>query len=110
MTAATRPRGTVRCQECSSTHEAIFSHASAHGGRDVYAVVCSADGLTDYYTDDVVDLDAPPVFGVVSRDATREVVFSSEDRAAAIAYHQTLGVDGGEFAVYELDADDRGDR
>lgn len=45
----------VRCFECGQRHPAEFSHVSQHGGQDVYAVVCDVDGLTDYYTAEVVE-------------------------------------------------------
>jgi hypothetical protein len=45
----------VRCHECGDWHPAEFSHVGGYARRvDVYAVVC-VDGLTDYYTADVVE-------------------------------------------------------
>jgi hypothetical protein len=47
-------RGTVSCHSCGATHQAEYSHNSPHNGQPVYAVVCTVDWLTDYYTSDVV--------------------------------------------------------
>jgi hypothetical protein len=44
----------VDCRECEQEHEAEFSHVARWGGANVYAVVCTRDGLTDYYTEEVV--------------------------------------------------------
>lgn len=40
----------VRCDECDELHPAEYSHESIHGQGPIYAVVCTRDGLTDYYT------------------------------------------------------------
>lgn len=40
----------VTCDNCGSRHEATPSHQGTHGEGQIYAVVCTADNLTDYYT------------------------------------------------------------
>jgi hypothetical protein len=46
----------VRCHECGDWHPAEFSHVGGYSRPvDVYAVVCTVDGLTDYYTTDGVE-------------------------------------------------------
>lgn len=49
--------GRVRCDvgACPLTHEACYSHEGRFGEGPVYAVVCT-DGLTTWYTLEVVDL------------------------------------------------------
>ena len=42
--------GTVQCDECEQIHPATYSHGGRFGEGPIYAVVCTADGLTDYYT------------------------------------------------------------
>jgi hypothetical protein len=42
--------GKVQCEECSQWHPAEFSHFSIHGDEPVFAVVCTEDWLTAYYT------------------------------------------------------------
>jgi hypothetical protein len=42
--------GTVLCENCDSAHPAEYSHESPYGGHDVFAVVCTVDWLTSYYT------------------------------------------------------------
>lgn len=40
----------VTCHECGRTHPAEYSHEGRYGEGPIYAVVCDADHLTDYYT------------------------------------------------------------
>lgn len=44
----------VQCQECGANHEANYSHEGRFGEGPIYAVICTVDGLTDYYTTEVV--------------------------------------------------------
>ena len=53
--------GSVYCDICGKRHEAVFTHISQfgpNGGDLCFAVVCTTkdDGLTDWYTQEVVDL------------------------------------------------------
>lgn len=61
------------CDRCGETHPAYPSHEGRYGEGQIYAVVCEADGLTDYYTGELVrevtapgdekqtiELDCPP--------------------------------------------------
>lgn len=45
---------TVACHTCGDTHPAEYSHKSPYGGHAVYAVVCTLDYLTDYYTEEAI--------------------------------------------------------
>lgn len=47
MTEITRH---VICDECGQRHIAEESHEGQHGEGTIYAVVCTVDWLTDYYT------------------------------------------------------------
>jgi hypothetical protein len=46
---------TVVCFQCEARHEAEYSHEGRFGEGPIYAVVCTEDGLTDYYTTEVVE-------------------------------------------------------
>lgn len=51
MTNTEKPRKeTVVCYECGGKHEATYSHEGRFGEGPIYAVVCTVDWLTDYYT------------------------------------------------------------
>lgn len=43
--------GIVLCDECGEPHPAHYSHEGQFGEGAIYAVVCTADLLTDYYTE-----------------------------------------------------------
>lgn len=43
-------RGPVTCWHCEQPHEAEYSHEGRFGEGPIFAVVCTVDGLTDYYT------------------------------------------------------------
>jgi hypothetical protein len=43
------------CDVCGRSHEAVYSHEGRFGEGPIYAVVCT-DGLTSYYTLDLVVL------------------------------------------------------
>lgn len=47
--AAPAASGAVVCDSCGATHEATYSHEGSYGEGAIYAVVCPADYLTDYY-------------------------------------------------------------
>jgi len=38
------------CDECGQLHEATYSHEGQWGEGPIYAVVCTQDWLTSYYT------------------------------------------------------------
>jgi hypothetical protein len=38
------------CDECEQQHPAYYSHEGRFGEGPIYAVVCTVDDLTDYYT------------------------------------------------------------
>jgi hypothetical protein len=38
------------CDNCGEPHMATYSHEGNFGEGPIYAVVCTADQLTDYYT------------------------------------------------------------
>lgn len=40
----------VFCENCGNDHVAEYSHEGRYGEGPIYAVVCDADNLTDYYT------------------------------------------------------------
>lgn len=40
----------VVCHECGAEHLGTYSHLGQYGEGPIYAVVCTADDLTDYYT------------------------------------------------------------
>lgn len=40
----------VTCDHCGAVHQAEFSHDGLHGEGPIFAVVCTVDQLTDYYT------------------------------------------------------------
>lgn len=40
----------VACFECHETHVGEYSHEGRYGEGPIYAVVCTRDHLTDYYT------------------------------------------------------------
>lgn len=43
------------CPDCeSTTHEAVYSHEGRYGEGPIYAVVCTRDWLTGYFTTEVV--------------------------------------------------------
>jgi hypothetical protein len=44
------PTGHVTCDHCGERHQATYSHEGRFGEGALYAVVCTADGMTDYYT------------------------------------------------------------
>jgi hypothetical protein len=44
----------VTCQECGQVHIAEYSHEGRFNEGPIYAVVCTQDNLTDYYTSEVV--------------------------------------------------------
>lgn len=44
------PKHTVCCHQCGNEHPAEYSHEGRHGEGPIYAVVCTLDHLTDYYT------------------------------------------------------------
>ena len=48
--SATPPNGTVECDECGERHVAEYSHEGRFGEGPIFAVVCTRDDLTDYYT------------------------------------------------------------
>lgn len=50
--------GTVQCENvgCQQHHPAEFSHFSQYGDEPVFAVVCTQDWLTDYYTPEGITL------------------------------------------------------
>lgn len=50
----------ARCQECGDLHPAEFSHDGANGQGPIYAVVCTRDDLTDYYTEEGLEAPAEP--------------------------------------------------
>ena len=50
MNALPRP-GRVTCDNCGAEHVAEYSHESLHGQGPIFAVVCTEDELTDYYTE-----------------------------------------------------------
>lgn len=42
--------GRIVCDQCGQEHDATFSHEGTFGEGPIYAVVCTVDHLTDYYT------------------------------------------------------------
>jgi hypothetical protein len=42
------------CDTCQLRHVAAYSHAGQYNEGAIYAVVCTADGLVDYYTSERV--------------------------------------------------------
>lgn len=66
--------GVAVCRECDKEHEACFSHFAQFGGDRVYAVVCERDGLTDYYTGEVV------------RVVERSVITTRSSKALALRF------------------------
>lgn len=40
------------CQRCGKTHEAEYSHEGRFNEGPIFAVVCTDDHLTDYYTEE----------------------------------------------------------
>lgn len=42
--------GTVVCDHCGQTHIAEIAHKDQFSGKQLFAVVCTADYLTDWYT------------------------------------------------------------
>jgi hypothetical protein len=44
----------VRCQECGAKHVAEYNHEGDYDQGPIYAVVCTADHLTDFYTAEAV--------------------------------------------------------
>lgn len=42
--------GTVECDHCGQTHEAEIAHKDRFSGKQLFAVVCTEDYLTDWYT------------------------------------------------------------
>lgn len=64
--------GTTECRECGEQHFAEFSHISQYGENvRVYSVVCPKDAnwLTDYYTDEVVEVRSNRVIATRSTKA-----------------------------------------
>lgn len=60
---------TIRCHHCGQRHAAELSHRAQYGAQLVFAVVCPADSLTDYYTTDALDdLPSQPQTRADSRD------------------------------------------
>lgn len=52
MTATEAPATiTVICENCGDRHIGEYSHNSEFGGHAVYAVECTADLFTDWYTE-----------------------------------------------------------
>lgn len=49
------PAPTVSCERCGEAHPAEYSHEGRYGEGHVYAVTCTADLLTDYYTEEGLD-------------------------------------------------------
>jgi hypothetical protein len=47
------------CYDCNGRHEACYSHPGRYGEGPIFAVVCPDDGLTSYYTLEVVTLEGP---------------------------------------------------
>lgn len=45
-------RGPVTCWTCGAPHPAEYSHEGRHGEGPIFAVVCTVDHLTDYYTNE----------------------------------------------------------
>lgn len=66
------------CDECGqSGHPATYSHEGAYDEGAIFAVVCPADDLTDYYTLERVTLVDPPTavdLGIERGSATEHVV------------------------------------
>lgn len=52
-------RYSAECQQCGNRHEAEYSHEGRFGEGPIFAVICD-DGLTDYYTTELVKLDTAP--------------------------------------------------
>lgn len=50
QTNAEPTRGPVTCHECGEAHEATYSHDGRFGEGPIFAVVCTVDWLTSYYT------------------------------------------------------------
>jgi len=47
---ATTPTYVVVCDSCGQRHPAEPAHLDQWSNRQLYAVVCTQDQLTDYYT------------------------------------------------------------
>lgn len=45
----------VRCENCGEYHPAEYSHEGQYDQGPIYAVVCTKDHLTDYFTLDGVE-------------------------------------------------------
>ncbi len=54
MTTASKANGTVECDQCGDRHVAEYSHENERQGS-IFAVVCTVDYLTDYYTEERVN-------------------------------------------------------
>ena len=48
------PKLAAQCLECGDWHEAEYSHEGRFGEGPIYAVVCTVDYLTSYYTGEIV--------------------------------------------------------
>ena len=54
MTTTTSKMRVDYCDTCGAPHEATYSHEGQYGEGAIYAVVCTQDWLTDYYTSERV--------------------------------------------------------
>lgn len=52
--------GRIQCDRCPDIHPAHYSHEGRFGEGPIYAVVCTADGLTDYWTSELLMPPARP--------------------------------------------------
>lgn len=50
MTTTTTPQYVSPCRGCEAEHHAEPAHLDRWSNRQLYAVVCPVDGLTDYVT------------------------------------------------------------
>lgn len=44
----------VTCEDCGAEHIAEYHHESIYGQGSIYAVVCTAVDLVDYYTTELL--------------------------------------------------------
>jgi len=100
--------GTVRCQRdgCGQTHKAEFSHLSKlDTGHRVFAVVCT-DGLTDYYTEEVVTPVSVRLFPAYGHSVPVTALVPGGLYAAYYSANgadwQQVGIVSGEQARYSL--------
>lgn len=54
MNAPSPYAGQILCQSCGEPHPAEYSHEGRYGEGPIYAVVCTVDWLTDYYTSELL--------------------------------------------------------